>query len=97
MSEVVIFARFHARADAEKDVAEALRTVVPPTRTEAGCLAISAHRSIRDPRLFFIHSRWRDEAAFESHAAMPHTIRFIERVQTLIDHELDVNRTHKLD
>jgi quinol monooxygenase YgiN len=46
--------------------------------------------------LFFIHSRWKDEVAFEIHAELPHTLRFIERVQPLIDHKLDVNRTRPL-
>src|SRR3989442_13231275 len=50
-------------------------------------------RSTRDPRLFYIHSRWVDEAAFDHHAGLPHTVRFIERVQALIDHPLDVTRT----
>src|SRR6266850_1143374 len=49
-----------------------------------------------DPRLFYIHSRWKDEAAFESHAGMPHTVRFIERVTPLIDHPFEVNRVHTI-
>jgi quinol monooxygenase YgiN len=44
----------------------------------------------RDPRLFYIHSRWKDETAFEHHADLPHTIRFVARVEPLIDHPLDV-------
>jgi len=51
---------------------------------------------IRDPRLFWIHSRWIDEAAFETHAELPHTVRFVERVQQLIDHPLDVTRAHAI-
>jgi quinol monooxygenase YgiN len=77
-------------------VAAALREVVPPTRAEAGCLAINAHRSTRDSRLFYIHSRWTDEAAFELHARQPHTVRFLEKVQPLIDHALDVTRARPL-
>ena len=64
------------------------------SRAESGCLSIHAFRSTRDPRLFYIHSRWRDETAFDHHAELPHTKRFIERIQTLIDHPLDVTRTH---
>src|SRR4029077_8800577 len=67
-----------------------------PSREEPGCLSIHAFRSTRDPRLFYIHSRWTDEAAFESHAGMPHTVRFIERVTPLIDHPFDVNRVHTI-
>jgi quinol monooxygenase YgiN len=91
-----IFARFHAREGQDEAVAEALRTVMAPTRKEPGCLAIDAFQSIRDPRLFFIHSRWVDQAAFETHATLSHTVLFIARVQVLIDHPLDVTRTHAL-
>jgi quinol monooxygenase YgiN len=94
--ELFIFARFHARPGASPAVAEALRDVVALTREEPGCLGIHAFRSSRDPELFHIHSRWRDEAAFEHHAALPHTVRFVERVEALIDHPLDVIRSERL-
>jgi len=94
--ELVIFARFHAREGREHEVAAAIREVLPPTRAESGCRSIEAYGSIRDPRLFYIHSRWIDEAAFEVHAALPHTVRFLETVQSLIDHALDVARTRLL-
>ncbi len=55
----------------EGAVAGALHEVVVPTRAEAGCLSINAFRSIRDPRLFYIHSRWTNEAAFDLHAELP--------------------------
>src|SRR6266704_1167185 len=76
---------------------EALRNVVGPSREEAGCLSIQAFRSARDPCLFYIHSRWVDEAAFDHHAGLPHTVRFIERVQALIDHPLDVTRARLVE
>ncbi|HEU5432958.1 MAG TPA: putative quinol monooxygenase [Thermomicrobiales bacterium] len=92
-----IFARFHALPGNEDAVAAALRDVLPPTRAEPDCLQIDAFRSAHDPRLFYIHSRWRDEAAFDRHADLPHTARFLERVAPLLDHPLDVNRTERLD
>src|ERR1700722_16902994 len=91
--ELHIFARFHARAGYEDAVAAALRAVVPPTRDEPGCCAIDAYRSIRDLRLFHIHSCWIDEAAFDHHATLPHTVRFLAGVQPLIDHPLDITRS----
>ena len=94
---MVIFGRFHARAGDESAVEEAIRDVVGPTRAEAGCLGIQAFRSIRDGRLFYIHSRWVDEAAFDQHAGLPHTVRFIERVHALIDHPLDVTRARAIE
>ena len=94
--ELYIFARFHARPGLESAVAEALLDVIGPTRQEPGCLGVHAFRSLRDPRLFYIHSRWRDEEAFELHATLPHTVRFLERVQPLIDHPLDVTRAGQI-
>ena len=94
--ELFIFARFHARAGQEGAVAEALRDVRGPSSEEPGCLAIHAYRSVGDSRLFYIHSRWKDEAAFDRHAGMPHTVRFLERMRPLIDHPLDVTRTEQL-
>jgi quinol monooxygenase YgiN len=94
--ELFIFARFHARPGHEGAVAEALRDILAPSREEPGCLSIHAFRSIREPQLFYIHSRWKDEAAFEHHAGLPHTIRFLERVGPLIDHPLDVTRAERI-
>jgi quinol monooxygenase YgiN len=94
--ELFIFARFHARAGNESGVAEAILENMPPSRAEPGCLNIHAYRSTRDPQLFYIHSRWKDEAAFEEHAGLPHTVRFLERVQPLIDHPLDVTRAGQI-
>jgi quinol monooxygenase YgiN len=95
--ELFIFGRFHARAGCESAVEEALHGVLGPSRKEAGCLSIHGFRSTLDPRLFYIHSRWTDEVAFEIHAGLPHTVQFIERVEPLIDHPLDVTRAKLVD
>jgi quinol monooxygenase YgiN len=94
--ELFVFARFHARPGQERAVDEAMLEGLAPTREEPGCLSIHHFRSIRDPQLFYIHSVWKDEAAFEIHAGLPHTVRFLERVTPLIDHALDVNRTERI-
>lgn len=95
--ELFIFARFHARPGNEGAVADAVLDVLAPTRGEPACLAIHAFRSIRDPQLLYIHSRWTDEAGFDHHATLPHTQRFVERVEPLIDHPLDVTRAAQID
>jgi quinol monooxygenase YgiN len=84
------------RAGRERAVEEALREVSGPSRDEPGCLGLHVFRSTRDPRLFYIHSHWKDEAAFDIHAGLPHTVRFIEQVEHLIDHTLDVTRAEMI-
>jgi quinol monooxygenase YgiN len=73
-----------------------LREQVGPVRQEPGCLEIRVHRSTRDPRTFFIYSRWTDEASFEAHAILPRTESFLARVEKLIDHPLDVTRARPM-
>ncbi len=88
--------RFHAKEAREDDVAEVMREASAAVRAEPGCVFIGYFRSIRDPRLFFIHSRWKDEAAFEVHAELPHTLRFLAPIEPLLDHELKVDRTAEI-
>jgi quinol monooxygenase YgiN len=88
-----VFVRLHAREAEESAVEEALRDVTGPSREELGCLSFHIFRSTRDRRLFYIHSRWVDEAAFQLHAELPHTVRFLKRVDALLDQPRDVTRT----
>ena len=94
--ELIIFARFHVREGDDAVAAAVLREQASAVREEPGCVAIHAYVSIRDPRLFYIHSRWIDEAAFEVHANLPRTIEFVKRMQTLIDHPFEATRARPL-
>ena len=90
--ELNTIVRFLAKAGREDEVAEVMREASEAVRAEPGCVYIAYFRSTRDLRLFFIHSRWKDEAAFEVHAELPHTLRFLERIEPLLDHEVKVDR-----
>ena len=94
--ELDTIVRFHAKEGREDAVAAVMREASEPVRAEPGCVFIGYYRSTRDPRLFYIHSRWKDEAAFEIHVGLAHTVRFIEQMEPLIDHELKVERTRQL-
>ncbi len=95
--ELFIFARFHAREGRSHAVAGLLRKEVMSARGDSGCLAHQAYQSTRDPSLFFIHSRWADERAFETHLKMLHTIQFAESIEPLLDHDLQAIRTRPLE
>ena len=91
--ELDVFVRLQARPGQEASVEAALRDVVPASREEPGCLSIHAFRSIRNASLFYIYSRWASEGAFEIHGSFPHTARFLERVDPLLDPPREVIRT----
>ena len=90
---LAVFIRLHARAGEEANVAAAIRDVIPPSRAEAGCIMIDGFAATGDVRLFTIHSRWIDEAAFDLHGTLAHTIAFKARVRELIDHPFEIVRT----
>ena len=91
--QLFIFARFHALPGQAKGVEDALRKIIAPTRQqEPGCLEIHIFRSIKDARLFYMHSRWMDEAAFDHHINQPYIKQFAEEVEPLVDHKLDTTR-----
>ncbi len=94
--ELFIFARFHVREGREGAAAKVLAEQVQGVRSEPGCLAIEAFGSTTDPLLFFIHSRWENEAAFEVHAQLPRTARFVATMQEMIDHPFEATRTRAL-
>lgn len=94
--EQYTFVRLLARAGEESAVEEALREVMGPTREEQGCLSFHLFRSVRERRLFYIHSIWKDEATFQKHAELPHTKRFLERVDVLLEQPREVARTEMI-
>jgi quinol monooxygenase YgiN len=94
--ELCIIGEFHARPGDEAAVEAAIRRVVPPSRAEAACLGIHAYRCTREATRFFIHSRWRDEAAFETHALLPHTVEFLTTISPLLTHEVAVARLSQM-
>jgi len=90
------FVRLHAREGEETAVEIALREVMAASREEAGCLDFHIFRSMRDRRLFFIHSKWRNDEAFAVHGKLPHTLQFLERVDALVDQPREVARTERI-
>jgi quinol monooxygenase YgiN len=75
---------------------EELLRVVEPSRAETGCLAIHVFESLREPFVFAIHSEWVDEAAFELHAQLPHTVRFLAAAEKLLPHPVQGLRSREI-
>jgi quinol monooxygenase YgiN len=94
--EIFVFARLHASPGKQSAVRDAMFAVQGPTREESGCLAYGAFQSVRDADEFYIHTRWRDMAAFENHAALAHTVRFVETVEPLLDHPFKVTLSKQI-
>jgi quinol monooxygenase YgiN len=80
---IVRFEPLPGKVDAFRD--ELLRGNAP-SRAEPGCLRIDVFESLREPVVFAIYSEWVDEASFELHARLPHTVQFLVAAETLLTH-----------
>jgi quinol monooxygenase YgiN len=75
---------------------EELLRVNGPSREEAGCIKIEVFESLREPVTFAVHSEWVDEAAFDLHAELPHTVRFLQVAEELLTHSVQGLRTRQI-
>ena len=89
--------RFEPQPGKEREFREELLRVVEPSRAEAGCLNIHIFESLREPFVFAIHSEWADEAAFELHARLPHTVRFLAAAKALLTHPVEGLRVREIE
>ena len=90
------FVRFEPQPGKQMEFREELLRVVEASRAEAGCLAIHAFESLQKPLAFAIHSEWVDEAAFDLHAQLPHTVRFLRAAEQLLRHPVQGLRSREI-
>ena len=90
------FVRFEPRPGKENEFREEMLRVIELTKTETDCLAIHAFESLHEPFVFAIYSEWVDEAAFERHAELPHTVRFIQAAENLLTHPVHGLRMNRI-
>jgi quinol monooxygenase YgiN len=91
-----IFARFEPKPGNEQQVLEELKRVIEPTRAEPGCMRVNLFESTQEPRVWFIHSSWMDERAFDRHVDLPHTKRLVERCDELLVQPIRAARTTQI-
>jgi quinol monooxygenase YgiN len=91
-----IFARLEPKPGKELQLRDELDLVLKPTRAEPGCVRIHLYESTRGPLIYYIHSEWIDEPAFDAHAELPHTRRFAGAAADLIADPLRAVRTKQV-
>lgn len=89
--------RFDAKPGKLDNLRNELLSILEPTRAEPGCIAIHLYEEGSAPGTFFIHSSWKDEAAFDAHAQFPHMKRFLASVGDLVTNPVKAVRTRQID
>ena len=91
------FVRFDARSKKLSELRNELLAILDPTRAEPGCIDIHLYEAKNVPGTFFIHSRWKDEAAIDAHAQLPHMKRFLALLDDLVTNPVKAVRARQLD
>ncbi len=60
----------------EEELIQWLGQLTVLTREEPGCRMYQAHRSLSDPRRFFLYEQYDDQAAVDAHRASAHFEEF---------------------
>jgi quinol monooxygenase YgiN len=90
------FVRFEPQTGKEQRLREELQLLLEPTRAELGCIRIHLYEALGDRLVFYIHSEWVDEAAFDAHPKLPHMVRFLGLVGGLTTHAVRAIRTKQI-
>jgi quinol monooxygenase YgiN len=80
---LTVVAVFRARPGEELALGAALRAMLPPTRTEHGCLNYDLHEG-NEPGLFYFHETWTSEAHHRAHLDTAHVRHLLEVTPELL-------------
>jgi quinol monooxygenase YgiN len=94
---LTVVASIKSKEGKEAEVEKTLRGLIPPTRSEKGCINYNLHRSQEDPGLFMFYENWASREALDQHLATPYLQDFLSRVEDLLDGPVDLQMFNKLD
>jgi quinol monooxygenase YgiN len=93
MPDLNVVAILEAKPGSETEVEAALQALVPPTRSEPGCISYDLYVSKSTPGTFVTIERWRTQEDLDGHLETPH-IR--EALSVASDHLAGDPRIHPL-
>lgn len=76
-SAIILSVMIEAVAGREDELADKLKGLVGPTRSESGCLGYELNVSADKPGTFLFYEKFKDQAALDSHVSTPHFKEFL--------------------
>lgn len=95
MAEVLLIARFVARAGAEDQLRTLLQGMLAPTHAEPGCELYELYETDTRGR-FYLYERWQSQAALDLHMATPHFKRLKQAGGELVTEPFEINFSKKI-
>ncbi len=76
---------FNAKPGHEAEVERLLKTLVTPSRGEAGATRYNLHRDRENPRRFVFIEEWESQAALDAHVASRHVAEVFQLLPPLLE------------
>ncbi len=96
MPQLTVIATILAKPGQEAATEAALRSLILPTRLEAGYLQYDLHRDMENPRAFLFYEIWESRAALDAHLNSPHLNAFKARIPDLLE-SLEVRMLERIN
>ena len=81
MQEVILVAHIWAEKDKYIELKRELASLVKQTLAEPGCMQFDLHQAEKEPRLFVLWERFKNQSAFDKHMQQPYTKTYFELVK----------------
>jgi quinol monooxygenase YgiN len=94
--QITVIARLKAKPGAEERLEELLKSLIEPTRAEAGCINYDLHRDLEDSSTFYFYENWRSREDLDAHFQTPHLERALGIAPEVLAEPLDLKRLEKL-
>ena len=81
---LTVTAQIKAKPGKEGQVRQELRSLVAPSRKDAGCINYDLHQAVNDPALFMFHENWVSKAHLDAHLQKPDLQAVLGRVGQMV-------------
>ena len=82
---LVVVASLKAKKGNEQEMEDLLRWMIPNVDAEVGALVYVLHRSKKDPRIFLMFEKFRDENALSQHTLTQYYRELTKKIGPLLD------------
>lgn len=89
-TQLTLIARLTAKPEQADMLGEHLKSLVAPTRQEAGSIDYVVHRDNDDPRVWIIYENWRSRADLDAHFEEPYTKAVLALFPTLLAKDMEL-------
>lgn len=89
-SQLTLIAKLTAKPEQAEALGERLKSLIAPTRKEAGSIDYLVHRDNDDPCVWIIYENWRSRADLDAHFEEPYTKAVLEQFPALLAQDMEL-------